>query len=134
MGAARWASTPPSVSPSSIPSSCAETMYKHTWSNHGSLGLQLQQRRTSAGLHVEVALVKTSSLPPEIREGLILVSLNDESILDLPFDDVVHRIRTAERPLTIEFAEPQLDAFGDRTVSPFKMTKADQEREVTLFS
>ena len=77
---------------------------EHTWTEAGPLGLQLKQRGETKDSPngVTVSTVKSAALPGELK-GMVIDEIAGESVCNKSYNDVLAKIKSCGRPLTIKF-------------------------------
>ncbi|TMW62853.1 hypothetical protein Poli38472_005471 [Pythium oligandrum] len=114
----------------------ASVMDRDKWTQHevelpgqGDLGISVKVANDGAVIVNQLKPVPgyAELLCPELKGGDVLVSVNEESIVDLPFSEVMKKIRVAtdSRPMTLGFL--QLDTFENAAVAIEKWQESQDE-------
>ena len=83
----------------------SEVSAEHTWKEEGPLGMKLTQRamtpQQEGGVYVEDA---HPQLPADLK-GMVIHNVAGEEVLNSSYDDVIAKIKAADKPLTIQFSK-----------------------------
>lgn len=99
--------------------------YKEVVFQTGSLGILFQKSRTSKKFQTVVDSIVPDSQASEsqqITPGDLLISVNGQSLADIPFLTVIEMVKDASRPLVLRLQSPKrkksMDAFDAIAIPP----------------
>ena len=101
----------------------------------GPLGITFGSDSSNGAPPVKISRINQTGLgamQPALRRGLVIVSIQGESVKGLSLKEVITQIKTARRPLTLEFEKDTSDMDMLSAIAALRQTKGSGQEQHRL--